>query len=311
MQSAPFLRIGTRGSLLALKQAELTRDLLVAAHGVAPEEIEIRVISTGGDRIQDRPLSEVGGKGLFSKEIETALSAGEIDLGVHSAKDMASDLPEGLVLAAYLEREDIRDAFISLKYPDLDALPEGAVLGTSSIRRASQMLRYRPDLKVVEFRGNVLTRLGKLEAGVADATLLAVAGLNRLGMAERITSVIDPREFLPAPAQGAIGIEIRASDTRVAELVAPLNHADTSTAVLAERGLLATLDGSCRTPIGAFTELHVNGCTLTGEILSADGSVRYRAERSGAIADAARIGLDLGAELRAEAGPAFAEMFKT
>lgn len=311
MQSAPFLRIGTRGSLLALKQAELTRDLLVKAHGVQPEEIEIRVISTGGDRIQDRPLSEVGGKGLFSKEIEMALSAGQIDLGVHSAKDMASDLPEGLVLAAYLEREDIRDAFISLKYPGLDALPEGAVLGTSSIRRAAQMLRHRPDLRVVEFRGNVQTRLGKLEAGVADATLLAAAGLNRLGMAERITALIDPREFLPAPAQGAIGIEIRADDTRVAELVAPLNHEDTSIAVLAERGLLATLDGSCRTPIGAFTELHVNGCTLTGEILSTDGSVRYRAERSGAIADAARIGLDLGAELRAEAGPAFAEMFKT
>lgn len=310
MQSAPFLRIGTRGSMLALAQAQLTQRLLAEAHGVAPERIEIRVITTSGDKLTDRPLSEVGGKGLFSREIEAALAAGEVDLGVHSSKDLASWLPDGMVLAAFLEREDVRDAFVSLTAASVADLPEGAKLGSSSIRRAAQMLRVRPDLEVVQFRGNVDTRLQKLEAGIADATLLAVAGLNRLGKQDKITAYLDPLEFLPAPAQGAIGIEIRESDTRTAELVAVLNHAPTATTIAAERSLLATLDGSCRTPIGAFTELNGVSCRLTAEILSPDGREFYRGSVEGAAADAAKLGTQLGATLLEQAGPEFQRQFK-
>ncbi len=310
MQSAPFLRIGTRGSMLALAQAQLTQRLLAAAHGVAPERIEIRVITTSGDKLTDRPLSEAGGKGLFSREIEAALAAGEVDLGVHSSKDLASWLPDGLVLAAFLEREDVRDAFVSLMHASIADLPQGAKLGSSSIRRGAQMLRVRPDLEVVPFRGNVDTRLAKLEAGVADATLLAVAGLNRLGKQDKITAYLNPLEFLPAPAQGAIGIEIRESDTRTAELVSVLNHAPTATTIAAERSLLATLDGSCRTPIGAFTELNGVSCRLTAEILSPDGREFYRGSVKGAAADAAKLGTQLGATLLEQAGPEFQRQFK-
>ena len=310
MQSAPFLRIGTRGSMLALAQARLTQRLLAEAHGVALERIEIRVITTSGDKLTDRPLSEAGGKGLFSREIEAALAAGDVDLGVHSSKDLASSLPDGMVLAAFLEREDVRDAFVSLKYPGVTELPQGAKLGSSSIRRAAQMLRVRPDLQVVQFRGNVDTRLSKLEAGVADATLLAVAGLNRLGKQDKITAYLDPMDFLPAPAQGAIGIEIREADARTADLVSLLNHAPTATAIAAERALLATLDGSCRTPIGAFTELNGVSCRLTAEILSPDGREFYRGSVDGAAADAAKLGTQLGATLLEQAGPEFQRQFK-
>ena len=296
--------------MLALAQAHLVQRLLAEAHGVAPETIEIRVITTSGDRLTDRPLSEAGGKGLFSKEIEAALEAGEVDLGVHSSKDLASFLPDGLVLAAFLEREDVRDAFVSLRYHDVGELPEGAKLGSSSIRRAAQMLRARPDLEIVPFRGNVDTRLGKLEAGVADATLLAVAGLNRLGKQDKITAYLDPRDFPPAPAQGAIGIEIRESDARTAELVAVLNHAPTATSIAAERALLATLDGSCRTPIGAFTELNGVSCRLTAEILSPDGREFYRDSVEGAASDAVKLGTQLGNKLLAAAGPEFQRKFK-
>ncbi|RYE48749.1 MAG: hydroxymethylbilane synthase [Hyphomicrobiales bacterium] len=310
MQSAPFLRIGTRGSMLALAQAQLTQRLLAEAHGVALERIEIRVITTSGDKLTDRPLSEAGGKGLFSREIEAALAAGEVDLGVHSSKDLASSLPDGMVLAAFLEREDVRDAFVSLKYPGVTELPQGAKLGSSSIRRAAQMLRVRPDLQVVQFRGNVDTRLSKLEAGVADATLLAVAGLNRLGKQDKITAYLDPMDFLPAPAQGAIGIEIREADARTADLVGVLNHAPTAATIAAERALLATLDGSCRTPIGAFTELNGVSCRLTAEILSPDGREFYRGSVDGAAADAAKLGTQLGATLLEQAGPEFQRQFK-
>lgn len=310
MQSAAFLRIGTRGSPLALAQAQLTQRLLAEAHDVAPERIEIRVITTSGDKLTDRPLSEAGGKGLFSREIEAALDAGEVDLGVHSSKDLASFLPEGLMLAAFLEREDVRDAFVSLQYGSVAELPGGAKFGSSSIRRAAQMLRVRPGLEVVPFRGNVDTRLAKLAAGVADATLLAVAGLNRLGKADKITAYLDPLEFLPAPAQGAIGIEIRESDTRTAELVTVLNHAATATTIAAERSLLATLDGSCRTPIGAFTELNGVSCRLTAEILSPDGREFYRGTVEGAAADATKLGTQLGARLLEQAGPEFQRQFK-
>ena len=310
MQSAPFLTIGTRGSVLALYQAHLVQRLLAEVHGVRTDDIAIRSFTTTGDKLTDRPLSEAGGKGLFSKEIEAALAADEIDLGVHSSKDMASVLPDGLMLASFLEREDIRDAFVSLKYPSLDALPQGAKLGSSSIRRAAQMLRARPDLEIVPFRGNVGTRLQKLADGVADATLLAVAGLNRLGQADKITAYLDPGSFPPAPAQGAICVEIREADTRTAGLVAPLDHAPTSTAIAAERALLHTLDGSCRTPIGAFTELNEFSCSLTAEILSPDGREFYRDTLSGRPDEAQRIGAELGRRLLAAAGPDFERKFK-
>ncbi len=310
MQSAPFLTIGTRGSPLALYQARLVQGLIAERHDVALDRIAIRVISTSGDRLTDAPLSTAGGKGLFSKEIEAALFAGDIDLGVHSSKDMASELPEGLVLAAFLAREDVRDAFVSLQHAGLESLPRGAKFGTSSIRRAAQMLRARPDLEIVPFRGNVDTRLGKLEAGIAEATLLAAAGLHRLAKADRITAYLDPQQFLPAPAQGAICIETRSDDQRTRDLVAPLADPDTTVALTAERALLKTLDGSCRTPIGAFTELNGLSLTLSAEILSPDGREHHRLSRSGRREDADRLGAELGAALAEQAGPAFLGQFK-
>ncbi|HEV7277999.1 MAG TPA: hydroxymethylbilane synthase [Devosiaceae bacterium] len=310
MQSAPFIRIGTRGSVLALAQANEVRRLLAAAHGVDEADIAVEIISTTGDRVTDRPLSEIGGKGLFSKEIEAALAAGTIDVGVHSAKDLSTVLPEGMALPVFLEREDVRDAFVSLIAGNLDALPPGARLGTSSIRRAAQMLRRRPDLEIVGFRGNVGTRLDKLAKGVADATLLAVAGLKRTGQTDRIASYLDPRVFLPAPGQGAIGLEIRADDRRSAEILAPLDHAPTHTAVSAERAMLAVLDGSCRTPVGAFTELNENQCTLYAEILSPDGSQVFEASLSGPAGEAERIGSELGQTLLDLAGPEFVAKFR-
>jgi hydroxymethylbilane synthase len=224
LQSAPYLRIGTRGSPLALAQAHLVRRLIATAHGVSEADIAVEVIQTSGDRLKEVPLSDVGGKGLFSKEIEAALHAGTIDIGVHSSKDLATTLPDGLFLPVFLEREDIRDAFVSLSARSLDDLPQGAKFGTSSIRRAAQILRQRPDLLIVPFRGNVDTRLQKLRDGVASATLLAVAGLNRLGRSNEITDYLDPRVFPPAPAQGAIGIEARVDDARTTlhgEILAP------------------------------------------------------------------------------------------
>jgi hydroxymethylbilane synthase len=310
LQSAPFIRIGTRGSALALTQANEVRRLLSAAHGIDEADIAIVPISTTGDRVTDRPLSEIGGKGLFSGEIEAALAAGTVDLGVHSAKDLSTTLPEGMALPVFLEREDVRDAFVSLTAASLEALPRGARFGTSSIRRAAQILRQRPDLEIVGFRGNVGTRLEKLERGVADATLLAVAGLKRTGQTDRITSYLDPRVFLPASGQGAIGIEIRADDRRTAELVAPLDHPPTATAVAAERAMLAVLDGSCRTPVGVFTELNDSSCTLRGEILSPDGSEVFGTSVSGSPADALRLGSELGRSLLELAGPEFVARFR-
>jgi len=307
--NAPFLRIGTRGSLLALAQATLVRRELMALHGVEEAAIEIVVITTSGDRLTDRPLSEFGGKGLFSKEIEEALFAGAIDLGVHSSKDVATVLPDGLIIAAFLEREDVRDAFVSLTAPDLGALPEGARLGTSSIRRAAQMLRARPDLTIVPFRGNVETRLKKLADGVADATLLAVAGLNRLGAAARITSYVDPEAFPPAPAQGAIGIEVRADDARTTDLVRPLHHAASAIGVEAERALLRVLDGSCRTAIGAFTAIDGGELRLTGQILSPDGREVFEATLAGPEAQRIAIGESVANDLLGHAGADFIARF--
>lgn len=301
--STPFLRIGTRGSPLALVQAEDVRARIAAAHGLDADAIEIIVIRTSGDRIQDRPLSEVGGKGLFTKEIEDALLDRRIDIAVHSMKDVATRLPDGLEVAAMLERADVRDAFLSEVARSLNELPPGAVVGTSSLRRQAQVLRARPDLKVVGFRGNVETRLKRLGEGVAQATLLAMAGLARLGMAGRATSAIPVEDMLPAVAQGAVGVEVRSGDTRAIDLVAPLKHAPTELCVTAERAFLARLDGSCRTPIAGLATLAAGRVHFRGEILSPDGVQAHASERSAGAPDAVPAAEDAAAELlgRAEA----------
>ncbi len=300
--SAPFARIGTRGSPLALAQARLVRKLLSEAHGVPEEDIAIAVISTGGDRSQasNASLIEIGGKGLFTKEIDEAMLAGVVDIGVHSSKDVATSLPEGIALAAFLEREDVRDAFMSVRVQSLDHLPENAKFGTSSIRRAAQVLRQRPDLEIVPFRGNVGTRLQKLLDGVADATMLAMAGLNRLGEGHRATALLDPEIFMPAPAQGAIGIAVRPDDIRIADLVAVLDHAPTHTAIAAERAMLAVLDGSCRTPVGALSRLEGGTLTLKGQILSLDGKTAFDSAAAGT--DPLALGKKVGDDLIAQAG---------
>ena len=306
---APTIRIGTRGSPLALVQARLVRSLLMAAYALPEDRFAIEIIRTSGDRIQDRPLSEVGGKGLFTKEIEEALSARTIDLAVHSAKDMSTRLPDGLTFGAVLEREDVRDAFICTKYASLAEMPAGAIIGTSSLRRQAQVKRQRPDLQVIGFRGNVETRLAKLEAGVADATFLAAAGLNRLGQAHRITRLVPTTEMLPAVAQAAIAVEIRADDATTRALVAPLDHAPTSVCLAAERAFLARLDGSCRTPIAGLAT-HIDGTLeFAGEILLPDGTDSHRANRTGPLAHAAKLGDDCATELIAAAGPEFLREF--
>lgn len=308
MQSpAPFARIGTRGSPLALAQARLVRSLLSRAHDVPEDSIAIEVFSTGGDRSQaeNTTLSDIGGKGVFTKEIDEALLENRIDIGVHSSKDVATGLPSGLRLAAFLEREDVRDAFLSVSVKGIDNLPEGARFGTSSIRRAAQALRLRPDLQIVPFRGNVHTRLQKLLDGVADATLLALAGLNRLGEAHRATAILAPDQFMPAPAQGAIGIAIRDDDPHFDAIVAPLDHAPTHAAITAERAMLALLDGSCRTPVGALSGLSNGVLTLKGEILSLDGQVSFRAAGEGR--DPVQLGESVGRDLLAQAGPGWLE----
>lgn len=296
------LRIGTRGSPLALAQANEVRRRLLEAHGATLGAVEIVVIRTSGDRIQDRPLSEVGGKGLFTKEIEEALIGSTIDVAVHSMKDLETRLPEGLAIGAVLPREDVRDAFISLRHASISALPLGAKVGTSSLRRSAQIRRLRPDLDVVEFRGNVETRLKKLEGGVAEATFLACAGLNRLGQSHRITERIDPRDMLPAVAQGAVAVQYRAHDERTAALLAPLDDPATALAVTAERAFLAELDGSCRTAIAALATLSSGGLSFVGEMLAPDGSASWRAERSGRPAQAIELACDAAAEIRQRAG---------
>ena len=300
-----LLRIGTRGSPLALAQASLVRARLAEAHGVAAERIELKVIRTTGDVIRDRPLAEVGGKGLFTKEIEEALLAGDIDLAVHSAKDMPTELPAGLSIAAVLPREDPRDAFISRKAATLRALPVGAIVGTASLRRQALVKRARPDLAVVNFRGNVETRLRKLEEGVVDATLLALAGLNRLGLAETATAILPIDEFLPAVGQGIVALEARDGDARTRALVEPVNAPEDATALAAERAFLAVLDGSCRTPIAGFATLGGGRLRFRGLIARPDGSESFAAEREGAAANAAALGADAGRELKSRAGAGF------
>ncbi len=301
------LRVGSRGSPLALAQASELQSRLAKACGLAPERIEIKVIRTTGDMIVDRPLADAGGKGLFSKEIEEALLAGAIDLAVHSSKDMPAVLPPGLVLAAFLPREDPRDAFISRKANSLRELPDGAAVGTSSPRRAALLKHLRPDLAIVPLRGNVETRLRKLDAGECDATVLALAGLKRLGLAAVATEVLDIDAFLPAAGQGAIGIETRVDDTTTRTLVAAVNDADTATAVAAERAFLAVLDGTCRTPIAGHARIDDGRIRFRGMIAMTDGSAALEVLRDGRSADAAALGADAGRELKARAGPGFFE----
>ncbi|HHI82727.1 MAG TPA: hydroxymethylbilane synthase [Rhizobiales bacterium] len=302
----PFLKIGTRGSLLALAQAHEVRDRLAASHGIAAEDIEIIVIKTTGDKVQDRSLSEIGGKGLFTKEIEEALFDGRIDIAVHSMKDMPTLLPPGMEIAALLPREDARDAFLSPKAKNLAALPDGAIVGSSSLRRAAQIKRLRPDIGVVTFRGNVQTRLKKLASGQVDATLLAYAGLKRLGLEHEVTDLIATGDMLPAVAQGAIGIEIKSDDIKTRETIALLNHENTEVCVAAERAFLAVLDGSCQTPIAGYAEFNKSGCVIfRGMILKPDGSESFSTHRQGSAGEAAEMGRDAGMELSERAGPDF------
>lgn len=296
--SSPDLKIGTRGSPLALVQAHEVRDRLLAMHdGLS---VEIVIINTTGDQVQDRRLAEVGGKGLFTKEIQEALIDRRIDLAVHSMKDVETWLPEETTLAVVLEREDPRDAFLSPRATTLDELPAGAAIGTSSLRRQAQILHRRPDLRVEMLRGNVQTRLRKLEEGVCDATLLALAGLKRLGNEGLAQSIIETDVILPAVAQGVIGLETRREDSRVLDLVAPLNHAPTWIRVTAERAMLAALDGSCHTPIGGLAELSAAGrLSLTGLIAMPDGSQLHKMSEEGPAGTPEALGTALGQALRA------------
>ncbi len=299
------LKIGTRGSILALAQAYETRDRLMAAHGLTVDAFEIVVIKTTGDRITDRALREIGGKGLFTREIEEALTEGGIDIAVHSMKDMPTLQPDGLVIDCLLPRNDVRDAFVSLKYDSIASLPKGVVVGSSSLRRRAQLAHRRPDLQLVEFRGNVQTRLKKLEDGVAEATFLAMAGLRRMDMIGVARGAVDPDEMLPAVGQGAIGIERRKGDDAVAALLAPINHVETADRLRAERAFLARLDGSCETPIAGLADLDGDRLIVRGEILRPDGSEVHAATREGAIGDGAAMGQDLADELLKRAGPGF------
>ena len=269
------IRIGTRGSKLALTQAHMVRDGLLAAHSdLDADDIEIVVLKTTGDKVQDRPLMEIGGKGLFTKEIEDGLLAGRLNLAVHSMKDVATILPDGLVIPCCLEREDPRDGFISATGARLVDLPKGAVIGSAALRRAAQVKHLRSDFDVISFRGNVQTRLEKVRRGDVDGTFLAMAGLNRLGIADVVTEVVEPDLMLPAVAQGIIGLECHEDDERIKDLIAPLNNSDAFLAATCERALLRKLDGSCRTPIAAYASRDGDGLHLTARLIAPDGSVQ-------------------------------------
>ena len=303
----PPLRIGTRGSPLALAQAEEVRRRLVSALPELGEAgaLAVAVIRTTGDRVLDRPLSEIGGKGLFTKEIDEALLAGRIDLAVHSMKDLPTRLPDGLVIGAILPREDPRDAWISRHPGGLGGLPAGAVVGTASLRRAALVLHRRPDVTVVPLRGNVGTRLEKVARGEVDATVVALAGLRRLGLAEAASAVLDPDDMLPAVAQGAIGIACRAGDDETGALVAALDDAETALAVTAERAMLARLDGSCRTPIAALAVGAGGALDLRGLIAKIDGSAVVESRQTAPAAEAAALGEAVAESLLRQAGPGF------
>ena len=297
--SAPFLRIGTRGSPLALAQARETRQRLQEAYGLGEEAFPLVVIKTSGDLIQDRSLSEAGGKGLFTKEIDAAMLRGDIDVAVHSSKDLPTALPDGIVIAGFLPREDVRDALISAKATTLAGLPQGGALGTASLRRQAQVKRLRPDLQVSLLRGNVETRLGKAERGEIDATLLAFAGLKRLGLAHRATALLDIADFLPAVGQGAIGLTARADDVAARDALSAILDGATGHALACERAFLAVLDGSCRTPIAGHALLAGGALKFRGAVFRLDGSEVFEVEMEGAADDAERIGAGAGRELLA------------
>lgn len=299
------LKIGTRGSPLAVAQARETQARLMVAHGMPEQAFEVVVISTSGDRIQDRPLSEAGGKGLFTKEIEEALLAGRIDIAVHSSKDMPTKLPDGLELSAFLPREDARDAFIGKAAKTIADLPHGAKIGSSSLRRQALIRRMRPDLDVVMFRGNVQTRLRKLDEGVAEGTILAYAGLKRLGLEHVVTDLMPLDSFPPAPGQGAICIESRIGDRDVEKMLVAIHDVATGQALACERAFLAALDGSCRTPIAGHATISGGTIVFAGLIISPDGAVSHEVEAQGPAHEAARIGEDAARTIRAKAGETF------
>lgn len=307
MSNQPKVVIGTRGSPLALAQAYETKARLAEAHGDLQAEgsIEIKIIQTTGDMILDRPLAEIGGKGLFTKEIDDQQLDGTVDIAVHSMKDVPTWLPDGLCLPCILPREDVRDVFISNKAKTLSELPDGSVVGTASLRRQAQIKAKYPKLKVETFRGNVQSRLRKLEEGVVDATLLANAGLRRLDNKEAITSVIDEDEMLPAVAQGAIGITCRTNDETMLNYLAPLNCETSKIRIEAERALLRVLDGSCRTPIAALATIEGDVITLKGLIAKPDGSEVLTNELKGSVSDPDTLGTKAGQELKDRAGPDF------
>ena len=298
------LVIGTRGSPLAIAQAEETRSRLMSAHGLSQNAFVIKIIQTTGDIVQDRPLSEIGGKGLFTVEIEDSLLDGSIDIAVHSMKDMPTYLPSGLTISTVLPREDVRDSFVSLKYKTIDELPKGCNVGTSSLRRRAQLMSRRPDLNVVEFRGNVQTRLRKLDEGVAEATFLACAGLARL----KLTNLINPipvEEMLPAVAQGAIGIEQKSDNESIRKLLEPIHDKNTELQLLVERSFLAELDGSCRTPIGGLARISDKKVIFHGEILRPDGSQIFKDVWNGSVTEAEYIGKKAGKILKEKGGDDF------
>lgn len=300
-QSTERFRIGTRGSPLALRQAEIVRALLAGAHHLDPARFELVALRTTGDRVLDRPLADAGGKGLFTKEIDEALLSGRIDFGVHSAKDVPTFLPAGIVLAAYPPREDPRDVLATPRATLLEHLARGAVVGTSSVRRQGLILRARPDLSVKLMRGNVETRLNKLARGEFDAAILALAGLRRLGLDHHAHTILDPSIFPPSVGQGAIAVAVRADDERMMQFVGAINHAPTAVAVSAERAFLAALDGSCRAPIAGHAEVENGRIRFSGLVIAPDGTGAAETKREGSIAEAERLGDDAGQELRARA----------
>jgi len=300
-QSSHSYRIGTRSSPLAIRQTEIVRAQLTAAHNLNPSDFEIVALRTTGDRVLDRPLADAGGKGLFTKEIDEALLSGKVDMAVHSAKDVPTFLAEGLVLAAYPPRDDPGDVLVSEGAATLETLPQGAIVGTSSIRRQALVKRVRPDLTIKLMRGNVETRLDKIARGEFDAAVLAFAGLMRLGHERRTHIKLDPAIFPPAVGQGAIAIEIRANDERMTRFVAAIDHRPTNIALVAERAFLAALDGSCRAPIAGYARIVDERVYFYGLVIAPDGTGAVETTREGPISDAAELGTDAGKELRIRA----------
>lgn len=294
----PQIRIGSRGSRLAIIQAQEVKKRLVERVGIDAARVEILTIVTTGDRIKDRNLTEIGGKGLFTKEIEDALLSGNIDLAVHSMKDLPAVIPNGLAIGAVLAREDPRDALVSSKARSITSLPQEALIGSSSVRRTAQLKRRRSDLRFTSFRGNVDTRLKKLREGQVDATLLACAGLIRLGLKHEITAAIEVDDMLPALGQGAIGVEIRSANGVLAEMIKAVDDEQTAVAIACERAFLKELDGSCKTPIAGFARIENGRLLFRGETLTPDGSQVFTAEREGLPQDAEVMGRDAGVEVK-------------